>query len=124
MPVRLVLILSWVAAVLLGALIPAVIGLIFMGGTRGLPAAFAIAFGHALLLGLPAALLYRAMRWTRLSGAVAGGFLIGAAPAALMLPMTPTHTVSADRGLMIVEGFAFGWLQHFQFLAMLGGLGI
>jgi len=77
-------IFPWVAAVLFGALVPALIVAGFSAEIMVLPWAFAITLGHSLILGLPIALVYRAIRWTHLTAAIAGGFLIGAVPGGLL----------------------------------------
>ena len=55
----------WIAALLLGALVPAVAFCAALRDLTFLHVAFAITLAHALVLGLPAALLFRAMRWRR-----------------------------------------------------------
>lgn len=80
---RLLGMLPWTAAVLLGALVPAVIVAGLSGDVRYLPAAFAITLGHTVILGLPVALFFRAKRWTRLSVVLAAAFLVGAIPLGL-----------------------------------------
>jgi hypothetical protein len=77
--------LPWIAAVLLGALVSAVIVAGLSGDIRYLPAAFAITLGHAIIFGLPVALFFRAKRWTRLSAVLAAAFLVGAIPLGLPL---------------------------------------
>ncbi len=72
--------LAWVAAVLLGALVPAFVVALVIGKMQLLPVAFAVTLAQVVLLGLPVALIYRAKRWTRLSAVLAGAFLIGAIP--------------------------------------------
>jgi hypothetical protein len=73
----------WIAAVLLGALLPALIAAGLSGDFTLLPATFAITLGHAIILGLPVALFFRAKRWTRLSAVLAAAFLVGAIPLGL-----------------------------------------
>ena len=58
---------------------PAVWGLALLVG------ALAITVGHAVLFGLPAALYCRRRGWTRVPGAITGGFLVGAAPIGVLL---------------------------------------
>jgi hypothetical protein len=93
-----------------------------------LPLAFAVTLGHSVVLGLPAALLYRAKRWTRLSATIPGAFLIGAIPAGLITwPMNPLMrtTASVDGVATIIDGIPTlaGWLGYLKLLAMLGMLG-
>ena len=44
-----------------------------------------IAFGHAVVFGLPTALYCRRRGWTHVLAAIAGGFLVGAVPIGLYL---------------------------------------
>jgi hypothetical protein len=99
--------LPWIAAVLLGALAPALIVSGLWGDLRILPLAFAVTLGHAIILGLPVALYYRAKRWTRLSAAIVGAFLIGAIPVGF-LAWPPTWAA---------------WLGHLRSMAEFGALG-
>jgi hypothetical protein len=62
--------LPWIAAVLFGALAPALIVSGVSADIRILPLAFAVTLGHSVILGLPVALFFRAKRWTRLSAAL------------------------------------------------------
>ena len=75
---------SWSLALLLGALASALVA----GAFLGLPPAalliiLPVTIGHALLLGLPAAIYCRHRRWTHVLTAIAGGFLVGATPMGL-----------------------------------------
>jgi len=97
----------WVAAILFGALAPALIVAGLSANPMILPLAFAVTLGHSVVLGLPAALLYRAKRWTRLSATIPGAFLIGAIPAGLITwPMNPLMrtTASVDGVATIIDG--------------------
>jgi hypothetical protein len=62
--------LPWIAAVLFGALAPALIVSGVSADIRILPLAFAVTLGHSVILGLPVALFFRTKRWTRLSAAL------------------------------------------------------
>src|SRR5260370_23551475 len=74
-------IVKWTAAILLGAIVPAAL-VAFALGTLGIFApALALTLGHAVVLGLPAALLYRRLNWRSPAYALAGGLVIGAVPA-------------------------------------------
>lgn len=120
--------LPWIGAVLFGAIVPAVLFAGYYREVRLLPIAFAVTFGHSLLLGLPVALLYAAMRWVRLTAAAAGGFLIGAMPIGLFAwPVSPDlrTTASVNGVTTIVDGvptFA-GWLQYAELVGIFGLLG-
>jgi hypothetical protein len=113
----------WACAFLLGALAPAVIVTCFMG-IAAFPLAFAITLGHAIILGLPVALFYRAKQWTRLEATLAGSFLIGAAPAGIV--NWPTDFSPATRtsipGIPDVSAVE-GWIQYAEALAFFGGFG-
>lgn len=109
-------ILAWAAAVLLAA---AAVGLAhgllaaanpLLGGAYFdllFSSAFAVALVHAVVFGVPVALLYRARGWTNLVGVAFGGFLIG------MLPLS----------LFAAIALAPSVLSEFVFFAMLGGYG-
>jgi hypothetical protein len=75
---------SWALALLLAALASALVA----GAFWGLPPSamvftLPVAIGHALLLGLPAAIYCQHRRWTHVFAAIAGGFLVGATPMGL-----------------------------------------
>jgi hypothetical protein len=87
---RRALVFSWIAAVLWGALVPA---LIFAGVSRNilvLTLAFYVTLAHAAILGLPAA-IYRAKQWTGIGTTIAGGFLIGALPIGVLRVLRSLH---------------------------------
>jgi hypothetical protein len=120
--------LPWIAAILLGALVPAVIVAGLSANLMILQLAFAVTLGHSMILGLPVALLYRAKRWTRLSVAVVGAFLIGALPAGFVtwpLSLSLRTTASVDGVATIIDGVPTlaGWLGYLQSLATFGALG-
>lgn len=120
--------LTWIAAVLLGALAPALTVAVLSLSTVVLPIAFAITLGHSIILGLPLAFLYRARRWTRLSTVIAGAFLIGATPVGLVawpISLSSRTTASVDGVATIIDGVPTlaGWLGYLKLLGMFGGLG-
>jgi hypothetical protein len=85
--------------------------------------AFAVTLGHAIILGLPVALLYRVKHWTRLDATLAASFLIGAIPVGLLnWPMT---NASVDGIPAAASGIptAAAWVHYVEDLAMFGGLG-
>src|SRR6266700_663011 len=89
--------LPWIAAVLLGALAPALVVAGLSANLMLLPLAFAVTLGHSVVLGLPAALFCRAKRWTRFSAAIVGALLIGAIPVGIFgWPMHPSWRTSAS----------------------------
>jgi hypothetical protein len=71
---------GWIAATLLGAIVPAALVAVALGSVGVLAPAFALTLGHAVVLGLPAALLYRRLNWRSPAYALAGGLVIGAVP--------------------------------------------
>lgn len=120
--------LPWIAAILLGALAPALIVAGLSAKIMILPWVFAITLGHSIVFGLPVALLYRAKRWTRLSAAVVGAFLIGAIPSGIFawpMSLSIRGMESVDGVTTIIDGiptFA-GWLRYLESLAISGGFG-
>jgi hypothetical protein len=116
----------WIAALLLGALVPALIVAVFTDLTFFLPV-FAVTLGHAIILGLPVALVYRRLRWTRLYAAIAGGFFIGSTPAGVMFwPYDSSgQGASVDGVPTIINGMPTpaGWLQYLELLGTLGAFG-
>jgi hypothetical protein len=113
----------WICAFLFGALAPAVI-VACLFDFAFFPIAFAITLGHAIILGLPVALLYRAKQWRRLDATLAASFLIGAIPAGIATwptdssPATKT-SIAGIPDISAVEG----WIGYFEGLAFFGGFG-
>jgi hypothetical protein len=100
----------WVAATLFGALAPALIYAGLEQDVRVLPLAFIVTLAHAVILGLPVALLYRAKRWTRLSAVLVGAILIGIIPQSFFATATRIlQSVVITGALGAVGGFMF-WL--------------
>jgi hypothetical protein len=120
---------AWIAAILLGALAPALIVAGLSANLMVLPLVFAVTLAHSIILGLPVALFYRARRWTRLSTVVIGAFLIGAIPIGMLgWPMHPSvrGTASVDGVTTIINGiptFA-GWLGYLESLVIFGAYGV
>ena len=120
--------LPWIAAVLLGALAPALIVAGLSTNLMVLPFAFAVTLGHSMLLGLPVALFYRGKGWTHLGAAMVGAFVIGAIPVGIFAwPVSPSlrTTASVDGVTTILDGVPTlaGWLGYVKMLAMFGALG-
>lgn len=123
--------LAWIGAILLGSLVPAALVSLTLGGPGHLALsllAFVVTLGHALILGLPLALLYRAKRWQWPGLAVATGFLIGAIPIGVLIwPLKPSPGSSTRvNGVLIsVDGIPTmaGWLEFIRSLGMFGALG-
>lgn len=90
--------------------------------------AFGIALGHAIILGVPVALFYRAKQWKRLSATVLGAAIIGAIPVGILAwPLHPGSKSSASAGgvATIINGIPTmaGWLDYLKLLGMFGGFG-
>ncbi len=120
--------LPWIAAVLLGALAPALVVAGLSANLMLLPLAFAVTLGHSVVLGLPAALFCRAKRWTRFSAAIVGALLIGAIPVGIFgWPMHPSWRTSAsvDGVPTIIDGVPTlaGWVEYLNLVAEFGALG-
>jgi hypothetical protein len=90
---------------------------------------FAIAFGHAVLLGLPLFLVFRSKGWINVMTCVAVGFAVGAVPAGVLTwPMQhpELHTsVSVDGVPTMINGTitAAGWISYVKPLIYFGSLG-
>src|SRR5262245_24200931 len=114
----------WIAAVLLGALAPALIVAGLSADIRILPLVFAVTLAHAVILGLPVALFYRISRWTRLSAVLVGAFLIGAIPLGILtLPLDSyLRGVAEAEGVTPTIGLA-GWLFALRPAVTFGALG-
>lgn len=123
--------LAWIGAILLGALIPAALVSLTLGGPGHLALslfAFVVTLGHALILGLPLGLLYRAKRWHRPDLAIATGFLIGAIPMGVLIwPVQhrPGSSTRVNGVLVSVDGIPTlaGWLDFLRLLGIFGALG-
>ncbi|MGO1078682.1 hypothetical protein [Inquilinus sp. CA228] len=122
---------AWVGAILLGALVPAALISMTLGGPGHLALslfAFVVTLGHALILGLPIALLYRAKRWHRPDLSIATGFLIGAIPMGVLiwpLKHSPGSSTRVNGVLVSVDGIPTlaGWLEFLRILGIFGALG-
>jgi hypothetical protein len=120
---------KWIAALLLGAIVPAALVTFALGSVEVFPPAFAITLGHAVVLGVPTVLLYRRLKWRSPAFALAGGFLIGALPAGLYFwPVDPRHGTNAWTGttLTLLDGVPTraGWVEYLQMLGGFGCLGM
>lgn len=119
---------AWIGALLLGALVPAVIVSLPFWSAEALFVVLTFSLAHALALGLPIALLYRAKRWQRPSLAVATGFLIGAIPIGVFtwpLKSSPGSSTRVNGVLVSVDGIPTlaGWLDFLRLLGIFGALG-
>lgn len=123
--------LAWIAATLLGAFVPAAIVSVMPGGFI-IPgiwlATFAVTLAHAVVLGLPIALVYRAERWQWPGLAVVTGFLIGAVPMGFVtwpVETRPGASTWVNGVVVSVDGIPTlaGWLDFLRFLGVFGALG-
>jgi hypothetical protein len=85
---------------------PALLFAVLTRSTAAFVIAFVIALPHALVLGLPLFLLLRAKRYVNAVSSIAGGFVVGVFPCAVLA----------------ARGYA-GWDASFFAVAMLGGFG-
>lgn len=120
-------VVAWLAAVVLGALAPA--ALVALADWRLFLTVAAVTLGHAVILGLPTALLYRRLKWASPEKTLAGGFLIGAIPVGIYLwPVDPTSRVNAWSGSVqtTIDGMptGAGWVEYLQLLGGFGCLGM
>ena len=88
--------------------------------------ALVVTFGHALVLGLPAVLLFHYKRWSNSAAAVAVGFVIGALPVGVLVwPLRPGSGISTSSSSAptVVDGIPTwaGWLEY---LVVAGGAGL
>jgi hypothetical protein len=117
----------WLAAILLGALVPALVFAAFTQNLQLLPITLGVTLAHAVVLGLPVALLFRAKHWMRLAPILAGAFLVGTFPGGFLalLSMGGTMSASVDGLPTIVNGIptVVGWKQYGMVVGTLGGLG-
>ena len=90
---------------------------------------FAIALGHALLLGLPLFLVFRSKGWINVMSCVVFGFAVGATPAGVLTwPMhhpEPHTSASVDGVPTIINRVitAAGWVSYVKPLIYFGSLG-
>ncbi len=120
-------IFPWLAALALSALAPAFLIAGLDGETlRLLPEATAFALAHALLLGLPAAMLFYHLKWTGVAAVLAAAFFIGALPLSILTyPPVDSQSHIAGSAPLVVDGVATwaGWLKVMQFAGLFGALG-
>jgi len=127
---KLGLLLSWLAALLFAALVPAVLFYVpaASGPPRILSLAFSVALSHALVLGLPAALLFHYFRLRSLVWTAVAGFAIGALPVTALILWTwsgPFNTWTG-RTPTVISGVPTwaGILEYAMFVGGAGFLGI
>lgn len=115
--------LVWTLAILLAAAAVALAhGLLaLVNPLLGMPfvdllvaSAFLVALVHALIIGVPIALVYRACGWRNLIGVAVGGFLIGVLPYALFALLMLSPVALTDFKLIVLFG-AYGALGALVF---------
>jgi hypothetical protein len=90
---------------------------------------FAIALGHAVLLGLPLFLVFRSMSWINLTTCVVVGFAVGAAPVGVLtwpVQHPELHTSASVAGVLMIINEAIttiGWTSYIKPLIYFGSFG-
>ena len=125
---RIVRAVKWIVAVLLGATVPAALVTFALDSAGFFPPAVALTLSHAVILGLPLALLYRRLQWRSLAFALAGGFLVGVLPIGVYLwPLDASIGGNAWTGATqtLLNGVPTwaGWIEYLQILGGFGCLG-
>lgn len=119
------------AALLLSALAPAFAFSIWMGDALFAPLTFAIALGHALILGLPLFIHFHRRGWFSLLSATLVSIAIGCLPVGLLtfpLSFWGDGSSSVNGVPLVVDGIPTwaGWVDYFGFIlyaAAFGALG-
>ena len=96
-------VLTWILALLLGTVVPALMFALAGGDLWLFRPAFLITLALGVVLGLPAWMLYRRLGLTRARWAMLGGLVIGAMPA-LVLMWSESGTSWLEFG-QLVAGF-------------------
>ncbi|WP_300300411.1 hypothetical protein [Ferrovibrio sp.] len=122
--------ISCVGALLASTIVPTIAASVFFDLylVSGIAAfAFAVAFSHAVLLGIPLFLLVQARGLFNFFSAVAGGFLIGILPLGILIfPINISGgSSSIDGVLMISDGLPTyaGWMGYFETILISGLFG-
>jgi len=119
---------SRATALLFAALAPTGAYVALTRDLRLIPFVFAIALGHAVILGLPAFLLGRSLERINLISSAVVGFVIGAGPITLLtlLSLGSNTSASIDGVPTIVNGIPtlVGWLYQLLSLTSFGGFGV
>ena len=116
-------------AFLFAGLAPALVMAALWHTAKIAPFTFAIALGHAVLLGLPLFLVFRSKGWINVMSCVVLGFAVGAAPAGVLSwPMhhPALHTSASVDGVpTIINGVitAAGWVSYVKPLIYFGSFG-
>lgn len=118
--------LASAAGLLLGALAPAIVFTALSLDPGMFVPALVVTIVHALVLGLPAVLLFHYKRWSNTAATVAVGFVIGALPVGILVwPLRPGSGISTSgsSGPTVIDGIPTwaGWLEY---LVVAGGAGL
>ena len=117
----------WVAAFLFAAIAPAIFVAMLGGSIDLAPIAFAISLAHAVILGLPLALLFHSKHWINAISSIGAGFFVGILPAGIFTwPMLHGPDQASVSGVpTVVDGTPTlaGWISYAEFLALLGACG-
>lgn len=105
---RLLRLLPWAAALLVGALVPAALFAFLEGNWRLFRAAFVVCGLHALVLGTPALAIWREHGDNRLLPMLIGGLLIGALPIGSAIVMAGDLEVGSRMMALGLEVVAVG----------------
>ena len=115
------------AALVASALVPALAVAILSQSLRGGVFVFAIALGHALVLGLPLFAIFWARGWVNLASCTMMGFLVGALPWSVVVsvPILRGMTTWTNGMPMLVDGVPTpgGWINILWGLAFFGTFG-
>ena len=118
----------WALATAIGAVVAAVLAAGAFEDAWSFIPAVTVTAAHAALFGVPSGLLFRHRGWTSPWAALAGGFVIGVVPIEIYLESSgnPSGVNSwSSAGPTMVNGVRTwaGWLEHIQFMSVLGGFG-
>ena len=118
----------WALATVIGAGVAAALAAGAFEDAWAFMPAVTVTATHAVIFGVPAALLFRHRGWTSPWAALAGGFVIGVVPLEVYLAFTEASAnvnTWSSSGPTMVNGVRTwsGWMEHIQFMSVLGGFG-
>ena len=118
----------WALATVLGSVFAAVLAAGSFEDVKAFGPAVVVTAAHAVIFGVPAALLFYNRKWTSPWAALAGGFVIGVVPIEVYLELSDISSgvnTWSSSGPTMVNGVRTwsGWMEHIQFMAVLGGFG-
>lgn len=105
-----------------GAIAAALLAILLEQSVDAAPIAILLTLPHALLLGLPIALVARRKGWTGWLAALVGGFAVGAIPLGLLTLFPMAEEASTGGVPTVVHHFrtAAGWLEYLASVLLLG----